>query len=371
MKFCTAIGHYPKITPGGAEFQAYLIGKELAKRGHDVHYVAYQSEPRETITDDGISVHKLDCDYDPPNVPASVLSTIRNIDPDYVYLRNFQDVFMLEPLGERINGEVIFNISHDHQCLRLPDDWRALVTKSNLSEWIRNPSTLLQRRHLKKADYMFVQTSKQQRLLRENYGLTSTLIGNGHPIPEGTIRKDEPPVVLWLASLKPWKRPEKFVRIAEQCTDLDCQFEIIGRPSNDETHTEVQRAVSGLTNIKYKGSCTIAESNAHVGRASVFVNTSESEGFPNTFIQSWLRRTPVLSLEVDPDGILSSNPVGEFADGNLNRLVHHTRRLIADGDVREEYATASRDYAIKNHSIESVVDRLVDALDGKIGAEIS
>jgi glycosyltransferase involved in cell wall biosynthesis len=40
------------------------------------------------------------------------------------------------------------------------------------------------------------------------------------------------------------------------------------------------------------------------------LNTSTAEGFPNSFIQSWIHGTPVGSMEVDPDELLCEHEAG-------------------------------------------------------------
>ena len=45
------------------------------------------------------------------------------------------------------------------------------------------------------------------------------------------------------------------------------------------------------------------------------------EGFPNIFIEAWACGVPVLSLHVDPGGVIKKEGLGEIADGNINTLV--------------------------------------------------
>jgi hypothetical protein len=61
-----------------------------------------------------------------------------------------------------------------------------------------------------------------------------------------------------------------------------------------------------MENLDLLGEVPLEEVNAQLAAGHLFVNTSKTEGFPNTFIQAWMRRVPTLSLDVDPDGILRS-----------------------------------------------------------------
>ena len=50
------------------------------------------------------------------------------------------------------------------------------------------------------------------------------------------------------------------------------------------------------------------------------MNTSEWEGWPNSFIQAGLGRTALLSLDVNPDGIFERFGLGFFAAGDMEKL---------------------------------------------------
>ena len=64
------------------------------------------------------------------------------------------------------------------------------------------------------------------------------------------------------------------------------------------------------------------EIQRHFNVASIFVNTSEHEGVPNTFIHSGLGHAAILSLSVDPDGMFDKFQAGFCAAGDFERLVH-------------------------------------------------
>jgi len=358
MRFCAVLGHYPKETPGGAEYQAYLIARELAARGHDAHYVAYRPRPAEKSEDQGVAVHYLDCSYGPPEVPPKIIKAVDSINPTHTYFRNYRDLYILKNIADKTASQTIFNISHDRQCHSLWSDWGTILRLRTVYQKLKNPRTLLQRRLLSVPDHLFAQTVQQQELLEANHSLESHRIGNGHPAPDEIPPKPDPPIVLWLASLKKWKQPEKFLDIAERCVDLDCRFWLVGRSVNDDYTKDILKRVEELENVTYHGGCDIGESNEFIGKASLFLNTSVREGFPNTFIQSWLHETPVVSLNVDPDGVLLEHDIGGIVDSDFDRMVEMVRELVQDTEKRVNLGTVARQFGLKHYTTDAVVDRI-------------
>jgi len=113
---------------------------------------------------------------------------------------------------------------------------------------------------------------------------------------------------------------------------------------------------SKLSNLKYLGEISYEETNELLSKSSLFVNTSTTEGFSNTYIQAWMRENPVVTLNCDPDDLIKINKIG-FHSGSFKRLVKDVRYLIENEDVRREMGKRAREYAFKNHDIKKVGKR--------------
>ena len=131
---------------------------------------------------------------------------------------------------------------------------------------------------------------------------------------------------------------------------------MIGRIN--QYHEIMYRAIENK--IEVTGEIPISEVNKILSQSHLLINTSEMEGFSNTFIQAWMRKVPVISLNVDPDNILRQKHLG-FCSGNFTQLVKDTRLLIKNHLLREKMGSNARQYAVENHSLDNI-DKIVDIL---------
>ena len=111
-----------------------------------------------------------------------------------------------------------------------------------------------------------------------------------------------------------------------------------------------------LRNVEYLGQVPPQKAAQIIADAAVLLTTSDEEGFPNTFLQAWSSGTPVVSLKIDPDGIIERMSLGAVSpsiDGTIGTI----NALLEAPQRREEIAVHARQYVAQRHS-ESAVTRV-------------
>jgi len=368
-KICFVTNSYPKYLVGGAELQCYYLAKEFVNSGWEVHFISgYLGKRRKKfLIDGGIKIHKIRRrKYFTILNLFEIYKTLKSIDSDVYYFRGIKLEVMMGNFGAIANKIRILAISSDMSCegnvfaQSLRESNRNILKKLVLS-LIAKFNDMLYLYGLRNVGLIFAQTEFQKLLLKTNFDIKSFLVKNGHPIPFRLPTKDNPPTVLWIGSLKRLRQPEIFINLAKQCKDLDCKFIMAGWCSDEQYKHSLLRQMNGFQNIKYLGGISFEESNQLISKASVFVNTSKHEGFPNTFIQAWMRKTPTVSLNVDPDNIIKNFQLG-FHSKIFEQLVKDVRLLIEDKDLRIKMGQKARKYAIEEHDINKIHENFLSIL---------
>jgi glycosyltransferase involved in cell wall biosynthesis len=92
--------------------------------------------------------------------------------------------------------------------------------------------------------------------------------------------------------------------------------------------------------------------------AFAFINTSQFEGFPNTFLQAGKYSIPILSLQVSPDDFIEKYGCGIYAHGNVEELDAGLRRLINDPAFYSTCAENVHNYVKTYHDLNDKVNEL-------------
>jgi glycosyltransferase involved in cell wall biosynthesis len=352
----------PNEHEGGAEYQISLLIDALAAADrYDIHYLARFVDKRERARK--YQVSKIGSEGPIPRLGylidgPSLYRKLREFDPCLIYQRvagGYTGICAY--YSRRREVPMLWHVAHDTDVMpqhldRSRNFVRLRLEKSAVEYGLRRATRIV------------VQTRHQAELLQANYGRTAdAVIANFHPPATEPIDKSGPLTVVWIANLKPWKRPEVFVRLARSFIGRDdVRFIMVGAPAAaSEWQTSLLRSIEETENLQYVRQRTLDEVNELLARAHLFVNTSTHEGFPNTFIQAWLRGAVVVSLNVDPDQTLEKQQVG-IAAHSESELTAAVRSLIEDPERRSAYATRGRDHAMARHSLRNA-EELVHLID--------
>jgi glycosyltransferase involved in cell wall biosynthesis len=116
-------------------------------------------------------------------------------------------------------------------------------------------------------------------------------------------------------------------------------------------------------NLVWLGRLPFDETLRWFDQAAFFINTSfhDVEGFPNTFIQAWLRGVPVITLGVDPDGVIKRYNLG-FIAKNAKDAMSYLDYLTNNKDVYKKISEDAVRHANKNYSISAAADNFLTIL---------
>jgi glycosyltransferase involved in cell wall biosynthesis len=349
---------------GGAEYQISLLIDALAAGDrYEIHYLTRYVDGRERSRN--YEVSKVGGDGPAPRFGylvdgPSLYRKLREIDPCLIYQRvagGYTGICAY--YSRRRSVPLLWHVAHDTdvtpQHLDRSRNFLRLRLEKSAVEYA-----------LRRATRIVVQTRDQAKLLQENYGRTAdAVIYNFHPPATELLDKSGPLTIVWIANLKPWKRPEVFVRLARSFLGrADVRFVMVGAPAPDTSdwNVSLMRSIEETPNLQYVRQKTLDEVNELLARGHIFVNTSTHEGFPNTFVQAWLRGAVVVSLSVDPDQALESERAGIAAHSEVE-LASAVRALIENPELRAAYVARGREHAMTRHSLRNAAElvRLIDS----------
>lgn len=357
MKIVVAMHSFYGQSVGGAEYQSYLIAKELIKNGHDVHYL-YLSNGKPIKEKHEIKLQPLKRIshikggfFEIPMYYFRISRLLKKLNPDIIYTRRRSAVSIICAFFARLhNVKSIFHIAHDNDLAK----YKFKIFSKNI---LKLPEQVI---FFKFAIFLFnkiiSQTHYQSEHLYQNYRLYSYLIPNGHPKSTCTTThdNDKQVIIMWVANMRPIKQPELFLKLAIKIGNKDGNtFLMIGRPPGGLKQKAFIEKINRIPNISYLGEIHNDKVNEYLCKAHIFVNTSLAEGFSNTFIQSWMRKVPVVSLNVDPDNIIKNEGIG-FHSGCFDQMVKDVKALIKDHRLRMMIGNKAHQYAIENHSIQNI-----------------
>lgn len=341
---------------GGEAIQHVLLARAWRDLGHDVSLIVHDEGQGARRQHQGITA--IAAQARSGGIPGLRFFYPRATKLMSALMAADADIYFQSPAGsytgftawfaKSMNRQFIFRVASDSDCER---------EHGRLQFW---RDRKLFNFGLHRANLIAAQTTHQANMLRENHGLESHVINMMVESP----RRDAPATkdidVLWVSNFRSLKRPELVLELARQLPDV--KFTMAGGPMpNGQTYFDDMRAAaSRLPNVTMLGAVRYRDSGALFDRAKIFLNTSSIEGFPNTFLQAWIRGVPVVSF-FDPDGLVQRLSLGRVAT-SLDDMREAIRGLLEMDVDRQMLGRRARDFASREFTT-AVAARYLELLD--------
>jgi len=241
--------------------------------------------------------------------------------------------------ARRAGGRHLHMCAHDDECAGLAD-----ATLSAAARW-------LHRTALRRADVLACQTEAQRRTLLRRFGRTAEIAPNLPP-RRADAADTERSGALWVGRDVDWKQPEMFADLARRLPEHP--FTMICQPQPGRDAARLARAEA--PNLRFLPGLPYRQTERLFAAHRLFVNTSRAEGFPNTFLQAAAAGTPIVSLAVDPDGVIGRYGAGVVCGGDPNALVAAVGETLDREDLwRARSEGARRLYSAWEPAADAVV----------------
>ncbi|MFA6587811.1 MAG: glycosyltransferase family 4 protein [Patescibacteria group bacterium] len=218
---------------------------------------------------------------------------------------------------------------------------------------------------LRLADAIVTEDQEEVDLLKQKYNLKAQAIYDTTPLPniKLLIPVEQRRHIIWVGRLVKIKRPDIFLDLV---TNLPYEkFIIIAATvdSNDEYTKKIIVQAKTLKNTVLIPGLKYYELDEFYRYSKLLINTSDFEGYPNTFIEAGKYGVPIITLNVDPDKLLSLNNFGECARGNINILIDTVSTWLKNIKKREVAGQAFREYVEKTNDIHKNIQDYISLFD--------
>lgn len=221
-------------------------------------------------------------------------------------------------------------------------------------------SRIIYRKGLKNTDCFVLQNDTQKKLLQKNYGDKNyIIIPNIWPLNNDEKNELERDIdFLWVGNFRELKRPEWFIKLAEE--NPNHKFVMVGGDIDGDLYKKCKERALKCKNLSFLGSVDFDNVNQLFRRTKIYVCTSSIEGFPNTFLQSWSNKIPVITT-FDPSDIVKTNNLGICVD-DYDNLKNITSTLIENISLQEEIKENIAKYFTLSHNADTMYEKIINML---------
>lgn len=168
--------------------------------------------------------------------------------------------------------------------------------------------------------------------------------------------------VAWLGVFQKQKNMGRLFEIAQKNSCVEFRIAGMARKNVDEVTSTALGKLEKLKNVKFVGYLSRTAVTKFLAQSICLINTSNYEGFSNTYLEAFSSGTPVIApLGVDPDDIIVKNKLG-FVVKSTEDYAYHIEKIRSDAELFREVSMKCVNYVKENHSPEKLASKLVNMI---------
>ncbi|MBV8910675.1 MAG: glycosyltransferase family 4 protein [Gammaproteobacteria bacterium] len=343
---------------GGEQVQQTLLAKAFVRRGIPVSMVVGDYGQPDGATWSGVQVYKA-------YRPREGIPVLRFVHPRWTKLwgalrRAAADVYYVSCAGAQIGQVAMWAARNDRRMIfRVASDADCEPGRLLIRFW---RDRKLYEYGLRHAVSILAQSVRQQALMQSNYGLESSVAYMLVDAPERELSLAERDIsLLWVGNIQRLKGPQVFLELARRIGSSTASM--VGGPQRgaEDLYERVRAEAARSGTPTFHGALPYRAANRLFERARVFINTSDVEGFPNTFLQAWIRGVPVVSF-FDPDDVIRREGLGHAA-GSIDEMERAVRRLTGDPHAWLETSARCKAYMRRCYGEDQILAPYLSAFE--------
>lgn len=336
---------------GGSLTQTLFWMKAMHQLGHDVYQVKFEDDNRELL--DEYNWIKLIPIYHSEKFRKRLVWFSYRLPKIFRILNenNFDFVYFSMPHWTCFFTAIFCKLVKSKQIIRIANDKNVDRSLADENAFYVN---LFCDSSIRISDFVLAQNKFQFDVLQSKYHVKKLLkISNPILLNDNFLNKklEYSGHIAWLANFRHQKNLKLLFEIVSLLKGE--MFKIAGQPLyplDEETEFYYEK-LKELSNVEFVGILSRIEVLDFLNNAKFLLSTSRYEGFSNTFLESMVTGTPILTTSaVNPDGIIDSFSLGfiyespEYLKEVLENMALNDYLNISKNCI--EYVQANHDHLV-------------------------
>jgi len=344
---------------GGACVRQYALAKGLIELGHKVGILTWKGAKEFVGRDlefDLVEAYPLD-----RGIPKlrwfysrfpSMLKATWKYNPDYLLaITSGTNVGVIALISKLLTIRFAYLVANDIEVDKRFNKREGFINRK-IYKW-----------GLERAKYILAQNNYQYNILKRLYSANKVIkiynpyycLNNLPQIKSGRLRK----YIAWIGIFQYQKNLPALLRVARNNSRIE--FRIAGMSGNVDKSTKIAlQDLKKCENVRFVGYLNRTEILPFLSKAYALLNTSHYEGFSNTFLESFAAGTPVITLGVNLDEIITKYSLGFVTKESeisqiFNKLDRHYDYI--------KYGWEMRKYLDEKHNYKKIAASLIKILE--------